>query len=277
MICSAMSTVSLILAAGLISAFPSASKGDDPLVGYRVVLVGLGGHFGEPKGELGIYGTWDEASKAGLAWGESHSNDFGTTWTIEKVRGKEKLRKAIDAAQTIREAKEAVDKAKEISRGGWLKAYSPKERRFLDTLKEYQSSVRDGWKRVSDAKATLVSGTQGIMKKEFNDINNLIADFDRQAATYNDAARLAGFETVQTISPVTTTIKFQNPGIVDVGQSDDRVQGWDVCSQRRHRRSRPLAARGQRCRNGGRDFGLSWGRERRWNQRLPVLQGSPAV
>src|SRR5262249_36943325 len=91
-----------------------------------------------------------------------------------------------------------------------------KERRFLDNLKEYKAAIQDAWRRVSDARKTLVSGTQMIMQKDFRDMNNLIADFNREADTYNAVARSAGLETVEGIPPVTTSIKFQEPNNVDV-------------------------------------------------------------
>ncbi len=215
--------LSIILAVCLVSVSPSNSNADDELVGYRVVIVGdkFNPFASDPRvdRELGTYKTYEQASKAALDWSEANPMNYGL-WRIDTIKSGrgQKMETVVEAVRTIDDAKRAVDKARVISKQGWLKAYSPKkDRKFLSNLKEYKSAIQDASKRVLEFKITMVSGAQGITQKDFKDINNLISEFNDEAQKHNVAADTYDKTVlVEKIDPVWTTIKFQNPSVVDV-------------------------------------------------------------
>src|ERR1700693_22539 len=82
---------------------PSLSKADD-IVRYRVVVLGTIPHFGEFKGEVGVYDTSDEAYKVMLDWDKSHPYDLDRTATVEPQVNKT-LRKVIGVGKLIGDAR----------------------------------------------------------------------------------------------------------------------------------------------------------------------------
>jgi hypothetical protein len=203
---SRLNAPSLFLLAFVLWVIPCSSNADDS-VAYRVVIVGdpdavtsIG--TGEGQKVIGTYGSWEEASAAAMKWATDHPNNY-SLWRIDTVKGGKTT--SYGETRNLESARQAV---------AALKAIRTRPERPLSA---YKDAVKEAYRRVKNAKETLTSETQRLTKKNVQDINNLIADFNREAATYNSAAGSAGLDRVETISPITTTITFQEPKFVDVG------------------------------------------------------------
>ncbi len=69
-------------------------------------------------------------------------------------------------------------------------------------LDEYKNRVADAYQRTTNAKKTLLDASGTISKNEFQRVNNLIGEFNRDAAGYNRQAAEAGMNAMPTIAAV---------------------------------------------------------------------------
>ncbi len=117
----------------------------------------------------------DNASSKGLGLTPNYS-DF----RIEQVALSERQSELVD---NVRDAKEAVDKAKEIQKKGI--AALVKERKLGDTLREYRKVLNGALADVQRLRSSLLSMTGNIERRTFDQINRQIEDFNKQAEDYN--------------------------------------------------------------------------------------------
>jgi hypothetical protein len=86
--------------------------------------------------------------------------------------------RAKELLSRVKEAKEAVDRAKRIANGdeSLVKA---EERKLGDTLKEYKAALKRSYDQVTGAKKTLTTGASGQTEAKVKAVNGLIDKFNR--------------------------------------------------------------------------------------------------
>lgn len=212
--CLIVRTVSLVLLSFVV--FASQSKADDA-VSYRVVIVGdnFNPFASNPRVDrpIGTYRTYAAASAAALKWANDHPNNYGL-WRIDTIQGGST---SYGTEQSLEGLRQSIAEVKEIGRQVVQAALRKGRRPLGSTLQDYKKAIQDAYRRARDLKTTLLGQTEALTKKDFQEINRVLGEFNKEAESYNATARTEGLETVQTVSPITTTITFQNPGIVDVG------------------------------------------------------------
>ncbi len=119
---------------------------------------------------LGRFASNEEAEACSLTWRHLHPKSLKMTNEREIKVPASRLK---DLLETTKEAKKAVDKAKEIKKKG----LTAEERKWGDTIKEYKDQIKEAFKRASHAKRELTSMTGQITLKQFHDVNKLINDF----------------------------------------------------------------------------------------------------
>jgi hypothetical protein len=200
---------------------------------------------------LGRFQTYQAAAACSLAWSTGHPSSLRMTREREEQVPASKLKQLLDAAK---DAKDANDKL------------HPEERKKGDTLKEYWDQIKQAFDRAMNAKKDLTSMTGQITIKQFNDVNNLIANFNKQ---YDDASAKGislagtGIERLQPInaerSRKYTVLVYQQQGgkwVKDESRSivsDDlasvqgyvvkvkSVRGWTATTNAPDAKSQPLA------------------------------------
>jgi hypothetical protein len=80
---------------------------------------------------------------------------------------------------SLKEAKEAVDKAKKIANGD-ASFFEASERKLGDTIKEYKEMLKKSWNQAMEAKKTLTSGVGGLTDAKFKQVNGLIDRYNSQ-------------------------------------------------------------------------------------------------
>ena len=169
---------------------------------YRVVLIG------RTERVLGTYDSYVAASAAALKWAYSHPTDY-SLWRIDTVKNGTVASKGEE--RSLEALRQAIDQAKFT-----FKRHS--ERGTISTLEEYKNACAEAYRRATQLRATMLSGTQGIMQKDFRDMNNLITELNREIDSCNSYVPSTRLERV---TPLTTTIKFQDPSYVDVGSQPE--------------------------------------------------------
>jgi hypothetical protein len=111
-----------------------------------------------------------------------------------------RLRGGTEILETIKEAKEAVDKAKKIAEEG----LTAEERKLGDTLNEYANRVRDAWQNAMSARKNLTGMTGNLTQKQFRDVNNLIDSFNNRRADFSKRVNSAGNTLGARYGPVLT-------------------------------------------------------------------------
>jgi hypothetical protein len=101
-----------------------------------------------------------------------------------KLRVVKMLKPVIHTAKNAVEAKDAVDKAKKTAENGLTAA----ERKLGDTLKEYTNRIKDAYQNATNAKKAVMSLTDKISEKQFNDANTLIDRFNRDRSSFSEKA-----------------------------------------------------------------------------------------
>jgi hypothetical protein len=81
-----------------------------------------------------------------------------------------KVVKKPKAAKDVKEAKSAVDKAKDLLEG--------KERQASDTLKEYKERIQVAWDNVTKTKKALTQQTQAITAAQLKNVNDQISQYN---------------------------------------------------------------------------------------------------
>ena len=105
-----------------------------------------------------------------------------------KLKVVKKLKAAAEMATKVKEAKDAVDKAKKIVKDG----VSAEERKVGDTLKEYANRVKDAYQNAVNAKKDLTSLTGNLTQKQFQSVNKLIDSFNQTRSDFSQKAGTPG-------------------------------------------------------------------------------------
>lgn len=109
---------------------------------------------------------------------------------------------AFEFARKVKEAREAVDKAKDIAKNG----LTAEERKFGDLLKEYKNRLKDSFENATNAKKAVTSIVKKVAKSKFDEANKLIANFNQ---TRLDFSRVSQEANGTSLMPVFTPILEQ--------------------------------------------------------------------
>lgn len=85
-----------------------------------------------------------------------------------------------------------------------------------DVLREYGETLKDAWNRVTELKKTLVEGTSGLLQRDVDQANKLIADLNRETDRYNSKDIPGKKGDLQKIDPV----NFSPPGKFAIVRQD---------------------------------------------------------
>ncbi len=188
------------------------SKGQPSDSGTKPWVV-VKGKLGDVNGKgdqvIADFNTEDQAGKYAKECNENEQS-LSITYMVRKRSdwdsgsgGKKaggQLKHAKDVVDHLKEAKGAVDKAVKIAKEG----LTEEERKLGDTLKEYSDAVKKAYESAKNAKTDLLSMTDSITQKQFNDVNKLIDSYNGYNDSLAQYRKLPGGTTLPSLPSIAT-------------------------------------------------------------------------